>query len=102
VLSLHVEVEPGMRIGPVHFLERAAQDEVLGDVELRLDRVMSVGRRGSGERERSQQGEQCRLAHSAFSSIHSLYSKPIRLRATATLPTAPDRETPHTDWPSPR
>src|SRR6185369_6349824 len=102
VLALHVEVEPGMRIGPVHFLERAAQDNVLGDVKLRLDRVMSVCRRGAGERERSQQGEQCRLAHSAFSLIHSLDSNPIRFRATALLPTAPDRETPYMDWPSPR
>src|SRR5262245_60032529 len=69
VLVLHIEMEPGVRIGPVHLLERAGQDEVLGDVELCLDRVMRGCRRGSGERERSQQGEQCKLAHSAFSSF---------------------------------
>src|SRR5882757_1102564 len=63
VLALHVEVEPGMRIGPVHLLERAAQDEILGDVELRLNRVMRMCRRGSNKRERSQQGEQYGFAH---------------------------------------
>src|SRR5262249_32311089 len=43
------------------------QDDVLGDVELRLDRVMSAGRRGAKQCERRQAGEQCRLAHSGFS-----------------------------------
>src|SRR5262245_6254297 len=99
VLVLHIEMKPGVRIGPVHLLERAGQDDVLGDVELRLDRVMSAGRRGAKKYKCRQAGEQGRLVHSGLSLFGILES---RCNAIAPSPTAPDRETPHTDWPSPR
>src|SRR5262249_46423981 len=64
VLVFHVEVEPGMRVLPIDFLERADEDDVLGDVELCLDRVVSLRRRAP-HAENRQRDEECRLAHSS-------------------------------------
>src|SRR6266436_3902501 len=45
VFLLDVEMEPRVRVLPIDLLENALDDHVLGDVELRLDRMMRICRR---------------------------------------------------------